>query len=461
VKYRLRWTVAGAVKSTTYTTRALADSRRAELLSATRRGEAFDVATGLPVSQLPDERGTTWWEWVLAYVDLKWPALAPNSRRSTAEALSCATLALLPRSKSNARPTDAVLGSAMRQWAFNAPRRAAGPPPEDLAPAVAWLERSCPRLRELENAAVVRAVLDAFARRQDGTPAAATVIARKRAVLHNVLELAVERELFVANPLDRVRWKAPKVNEAFDPRAVVDPVRARALLEAVGALADLDEARRKVIGLGIRGRRLVAFFTAMYYSALRPSEALALRETDLDLPPADDRHLGEWGELLVSRSDAEVSGSWTDGGRRTSRQLKHRARGEVRVVPCPPPLVQLLQAHLEEYGVAPDGRLFRGPYGGHVSAGTYTDVWDAARKKALNPAEYASQLAARPYDLRHTAVSTWLAGGVESAQVAAWAGHSVAVLHRVYAHVLTGRSEVARQQIARILGLSPNAGASG
>lgn len=56
-------------------------------------------------------------------------------------------------------------------------------------------------------------------------------------------------------------------------------------------------------------------------------------------------------------------------------------------------------------------------------------------------------LAARPYDLRHARVSTWLEAGVPSTQVAAWAGHSVAVLHRVYAATLDGREDHAQHRI--------------
>jgi integrase len=73
-------------------------------------------------------------------------------------------------------------------------------------------------------------------------------------------------------------------------------------------------------------------------------------------------------------------------------------------VPCPPELVALLRAHLKEPGPAPDGRLFYGPYGGTITCETYNGVWARARARALTPAEQASPLAARPYDLRHTAV---------------------------------------------------------
>jgi len=46
------------------------------------------------------------------------------------------------------------------------------------------------------------------------------------------------------------------------------------------------------------------------------------------------------------------------------------------------------------------------------------------------PAQGASPLARRPYDLRHAAVSLWLSAGVPPAQVAERAGHSVEVLLR-------------------------------
>ena len=72
---------------------------------------------------------------------------------------------------------------------------------------------------------------------------------------------------------------------------------------------------------------------------------------------------------------------------------------------------------------------------------------------ALTPEGATSPLARRPYDLRHAAVSTWLNGGVPATQVAEWAGHSVAVLLRVYAKCIAGQGDVARAQIARALGL--------
>jgi integrase len=62
-------------------------------------------------------------------------------------------------------------------------------------------------------------------------------------------------------------------------------------------------------------------------------------------------------------------------------------------------------------------------------------------------------LGKRPYDLRHACVSTWLAAGVPSTQVAEWAGHSVAVLHQIYAKVIAGQESAALERISTALGL--------
>ncbi len=65
-------------------------------------------------------------------------------------------------------------------------------------------------------------------------------------------------------------------------------------------------------------------------------------------------------------STPEAGASWTDSGRREERRLNHRAKGETRIVPCPPALTALLHAHLPEHRTAPDGRLFRGVRGGEL-----------------------------------------------------------------------------------------------
>ena len=65
---------------------------------------------------------------------------------------------------------------------------------------------------------------------------------------------------------------------------------------------------------------------------------------------------------------------------------------------------------------------------------------------AFTSKQDASPLARRPYDLRHACLSTWLAGWVPPTQVAAWAGHSVAVL-LVYAHALADQEGLSKRRI--------------
>jgi integrase len=193
----------------------------------------------------------------------------------------------------------------------------------------------------------------------------------------------------------------------------------------------------------------VAFFGVLYYAGWRPEDAAMLRKQDLEIPAKG------WGQLLLSETAPIAGAARTDSGaRRDRRQLKQRGRGEVRPVPCTPPLTDLLHQHLERHGAAADGRLFRSLSGGHLAESTVARAWDKARKAALSEEEYRAVLGKGPYELRHACVSTWLGGGVPSPQVAEWAGHSVEVPHKIYAKVLAGQEASARERVERALGLS-------
>ena len=56
-----------------------------------------------------------------------------------------------------------------------------------------------------------------------------------------------------------------------------------------------------------------------------------------------------------------------------------------------------------------------------------------------------------PYDLRHAALSLWLASGAPPAEIAARAGHSVRVLLTIYAHCVPGCDQIASQHIEQAL----------
>ena len=282
----------------------------------------------------------------------------------------------------------------------------------------------------MEDPRITRAALDALTVRLDGGHAAATTIARKRAVFHDALDYAVELGLLPANPVGQVRWTAPKAAAAINPQTVASPAQVRAILAEVARLRP----------------ELTAFFGCLYYAALRPEEAVALRRANLILP-AHRR-----GKLILTEACPRTGSAWTSTGTpHEPRGLKHRPDGTVRVVPIPPVLADLLLQHLREYGISPGGRLFRGARGGILSESTYGRVWRAARQIALGPQLAATPLTRRPYDLRHAALSLWLNAAGSLAEVADRAGTSVHVLQDVYAHCIDGRDDLVSQRIGDAL----------
>ena len=431
-RYRVRWAVDGGEHCKSFAAKALADAFLVTLKDAARDGKPFDPATGQPVRPRPaGQPGVTWYEHARAYMAMKWPGLAAKSRRSTAEALTTITVALTaPRRNA---PDPGLLRRALFGYAFNA-ASTSQPAPAEISRALDWITKASRPVAALEDPDTVRAVLNACARRLDGKPAAATTTRRKRAVFANALGYAVERRLLPANPLGQIQWKASEVAETVDRRSVASPAQAQQLLEAVR-------------GQGPRGEHMEAFFGCLYYAALRPAEAVALREADCVLPGRG------WGRIDLAASRPCAGTGWTDdGASREERGLKHRASGETRSIPIPPVLVRMLRAHTARYGTGPGGHLFRTARGGPLNDTGWGEVWQRARPAALTPAQQASPLARRPYDLRHAAVSLWLNAGVPATEVARRAGHGVAVLLKVYANCVDGQADAANQRIGTALG---------
>jgi integrase len=435
--YEARWKVGPVPHSRSFGNKAQAESFLSELRHAARSGEAFDTGTGLPDSMVRPPPARTWFDFCIAYVDMKWPHAAPKSRDGITEALAV----IIPAMAGEPPPDwlePADLRRALRQYALPPGARDAVRPPE-IAAALRWLEKASLPVSEVGKPAQARAALEAISVRHDGSAAGATTIARKRAVLANVLRYAVELDELSVSLLPRLSWKPPKASEVVDRRVVVNPRQARELLTAV---TYVGRPRRGYS----RGQRLMAMYACMYFAALRPGEAVALRRQDCYLPESG------WGRLTLARSRPEVNLRWTDSGSaHAERGLKHRPAGESRTIPIPPELVRILRAHIDTFGLAADDRLFSSDRGQVVASTAISDVWAKARTLALAPEQVASALAGRPYDLRHAAVSLWLNAGVPPQDVADRAGHSVDVLLRVYAKCLDGGETVANKRIATAL----------
>ncbi|WP_232291904.1 tyrosine-type recombinase/integrase [Frankia sp. QA3] len=442
--WQARWSVAGrpTANARSFATKGAAEARRAEIFTAVKKGEAFDVVTGLPVREVLAQRAAkpppaprSWLEVARGFTDAKWEERqAPGSRRSIAQGLSSITVALFDA------PVPAEFEELVREalagWSFNTGVRTTPgrdgrsrevPPPDDWAGVLEWMERHSRPVTDLADPEVARAALGALSRRMDSRPAAGNTIVRRRQVFEMAIKYAMARGDLDANPLTGLDWRPPRKLVAVDRRVVVNADQARRLFAAVAEHApDLE-----------------AFYARIYHAALRPGELQELRLDQLTLPESG------WGEALLDGNNPEISPRWSDApdGPRQPRELKHRAKGETRPVPLNPRLVAILRRHVDTFGITADGRLFRSGKDGPVKAIRYLARWRQAREIALTPAEQASPLARRPYDLRHAAISGWLNAGVPVTQAAEWAGHSVRVCMLVYAKCIAGQDEAARRRI--------------
>jgi integrase len=430
-RYRVRWAVDGRERCKSFRNKTLADGFLDGLKDAARSRRPFSQRTGLPAAEITEGETVTWYEHARRYTEAKWAGLAPVSRRSVAESLVTVTIALAGKEKG--APEGRVLRQALFGWAFN-PATREQVPPREIALALGWMARASLPVSALDDPATVRLALGACAKTLAGKPAAGSTQRRKRSVFYNALGYAVEQGHLASNPVDRIQWTTPAVAQTVDRRVVVSPAQARELLAAVRGLSD-------------RAAHLEAFYACLYYAALRPSEAVMLRESDLHLPAKG------WGRIVLAASASRAGRSWTDHGTaRQERGLKHRADNETRTIPIPPELVRLLRAHIKRYGTTPDGRILQTSRGGIIQDSAYGAVWAEARKRALTEAQYRSPLGRRPYDLRHAAVSLWLNSGVPATEVARRAGHGVAVLLKIYAHCIDGQADAANQRITDALG---------
>jgi integrase len=160
-----------------------------------------------------------------------------------------------------------------------------------------------------------------------------------------------------------------------------------------------------------RDRLVVAL---MAYAGLRPAEVVALRWADL-----------EDGVVWIRASVQEGREEPTKGFAR-------------RTVPVEPELAQVLEQSRPQWTSADD--LVAPPV-----RGTYLN-WPMWNRKVWRPARDRVGVVAVPYDLRHTAASTWIIRDrLDLLTVAARLGHDPAVTLEHYAHLL----ERSRQPDAR------------
>jgi integrase len=214
-------------------------------------------------------------------------------------------------------------------------------------------------------------------------------------ILSRSLRAAVRAKLIAHNPCDDTET-LPKI----------DRIEMRFLTpsEVAGLAESIRPEYRAFVLLGA-------------YGGLRLGEMLGLRVARLDLMR---------GEVDVAEILVDVQGHLMFGPPKT--KAGHRS------VPIPRVVVHALQEHTA--GLDSNDLVFRAPEGGPVRAsGFRRRVWAPAVKAAgLEPF--------RIHDLRHTAVSFWMAAAASPNEIARRAGHtSVAVVLDRYGHDQVGKEQ--------------------
>jgi integrase len=221
-----------------------------------------------------------------------------------------------------------------------------------------------------------------------GDLAPATVVKAVQ-VFNKTMRAAVDDRLIAANPVEKL--PVPKIEREEMRFLTVDEL---------WKLADAIDPRYR------------AFVLVGGYGGLRVGEMLALR----------------WGRVDLLRRQVHVAQTLTDlAGTVTFGPPKTNAA--VRTVGLPGFVSDEL-ARLATPPVDADGLVFKSPEGRPVRPGLF-------RSRFWNPAVEAAGLSPlRIHDLRHTAVSLWIAAGAGPKPVAVRAGHtSVSIVLDRYGHL--------------------------
>ncbi|MGD9752000.1 MAG: tyrosine-type recombinase/integrase, partial [Acidimicrobiia bacterium] len=215
-------------------------------------------------------------------------------------------------------------------------------------------------------------------------------------ILNKCVRAALDDRLIAFNPVERL--PLPKIER--------EEMRFLTHAELAHLVDTIDE-------------RFRAFALLGGYGGLRLGEMLGLRWSRVDLL----RRRVQVSEILI-----DLQGHVSFGPPKTKASL--------RTVSLPRFVCEELSRLAPAGGADPSQLVFRSPEGFAVRP-------TAMRQRVWNPAVQAAGLAPlRMHDLRHTAVSLWIAEGANPKQVAVRAGHtSVSVVLDRYGHLYPEQDE--------------------
>lgn len=228
------------------------------------------------------------------------------------------------------------------------------------------------------------------------------------------LQTAIRWELIQTNPADAGKLNLPK-QSSRDPNVLSK--------EQVETFLTVN-----------RGERFFVLWS-VFFTGLRPQEALALKWEDLD----------EDGFLQVGRVVRQMSRE----GRDYRVVPDAKTESSKRRIKLPGSLLRLLEKHKAEQAekmlkagdrYERDGFIFANPTGGFIDPSTVRREFKAALKRAEVPDDV------RLYDVRHTHISQLIIDGVDLKKASKRVGHkSIQVTADTYAHL----NDEAEREMAR------------
>jgi integrase len=234
---------------------------------------------------------------------------------------------------------------------------------------------------------------------------AASTVHRAYQLLSKVMRAAVDAGMIARSPCHGV--PLPRIEH--EEMRFLTPVEIRRLAEVI-------DPRFRVLVL------------VACYGGLRIGELAGLRCSRVDL---------DQGTVRVVEIVSESSGHLHYGPPKT--------KASRRTVGLPRAIVKELATHMAEIH-SPDSYVFPAPKGGPLRLATF-------RRRTWRPATRAAKLdGVRIHDMRHTAVSLWIAAGAGPKEVAARAGHtSVSFTLDRYGHLYPEADVALRDRLDKII----------
>lgn len=400
------WKVGGRGTTRAFPTKREATKFRDELVAAEKNGLRFSSESLLPIEW--DDAQLKVAEIAYLWFHSRYEDWAPRTRRSASEPTVELMMALLsPRAphglKNPDQPDHIRLKEETAIW-LSTPK-AADSIPTLLDKFSLPLERvTRERCRGAEKLVLSR---------HAGGPKSPSTQQRYRATINALFNWAVENGYLQSNPWPRTKRNTKKTrrNKQRGQSGVQQNERLNqpSTDEVVQMLDAMSGPNARP---GAKSRRMV--FELMFYAGLRPSEAVALRVENCELPETG------WGLASVHEARTSSTSRWTREG-----EAIGETKTTPRDVPTPPVLVTKIRTFVGERTsglVAPNER------GGMHDISRLSQTW---RRHRLNDSW-------RPYDLRASITSLHINAGARIAEVATFMGNSPEVIMRHYLGTTSG-----------------------